>query len=49
MKKTHNRQEEISLKLLREKANLTQFELRKLIGVSEGDLVIGKMVKPNQI
>lgn len=49
MKKTPNYQEEISLKLLREKANLTQFELRKLIGVSErrlSDWENGK-AKPN--
>ncbi|MGL5872338.1 MAG: helix-turn-helix transcriptional regulator [Xenococcaceae cyanobacterium] len=45
----HNSQKEISLKLLREKANLTQFELRKLIGVSErrlSDWENGK-AKPN--
>ncbi|NET91609.1 MAG: helix-turn-helix transcriptional regulator [Kamptonema sp. SIO1D9] len=35
MKRTQNCPEKTSLKLLREEANLTQFELRKLIGVSE--------------
>ena len=49
MKKSQNNQEEISLRFLRENANLTQFELRKLIGVSErrlSDWENGKS-KPN--